>query len=125
MRCIWKVSITRQGFSTISMESQKFKFSTRTVAYYFDASFSALKKIVPPNKAIIITDENVFDKHQKLFKGWEVIVLKPGEEFKIQATVNRVIEQLIQLKADRQTTLIGVGGGVVTDLTGFIASIYM
>lgn len=107
------------------MESQKFKFSTRTVSYYFDASIGNLKKIVPQNKAVIITDENVYNKQKKHFKGWETIVLKPGEEFKIQPTVDSVIDQLIRLKADRQSTLIGVGGGVVTDLTGYIASIYM
>ena len=107
------------------MESQKFKFSTRTVSYYFDASFSNLKKLVPQNKAVVITDENVYRKHLKKFKGWPLIVLQPGEEFKVQATVDSVIDQLIQLKADRQTTLIGVGGGVVTDLTGYIASVYM
>lgn len=107
------------------MESQKFKFSTRTVSYYFDAAFSNLKKIVPQNKSVIITDENVYRKHVKQFKGWEVIVLQPGEAFKVQSTVDSVINQLIQLKADRQTTLVGVGGGVVTDLTGYIASVYM
>ena len=36
-----------------------------------------------------------------------------------------IIEQLIGFEADRSTTLIGVGGGVVTDLTGYVASIYM
>ena len=107
------------------MESQKFKFSTQTVSYYFDASFANLKKVVPQNKSVVITDENVYKKHEKHFKGWETIVLKPGEEFKIQPTVDSVIDQLIRLKADRQTTLIGVGGGVVTDLTGYIASVYM
>ena len=107
------------------MESQKFKFSTQTVSYYFDASFANLKKVVPQNKSVVITDENGYKKHEKHFKGWETIVLKPGEEFKIQPTVDSVIDQLIRLKADRQTTLIGVGGGVVTDLTGYIASVYM
>lgn len=125
MRCTWKASITRPGFSTISMERQQFKFSTQTVSYYFDASFAGLKKLVPQNKAVVITDENVYQKHAKHFKGWETIVLKPGEAFKIQPTVDSVIDQLIQLKADRQTTLIGVGGGVVTDLTGYVASIFM
>ncbi|MFZ9660538.1 MAG: 3-dehydroquinate synthase, partial [Chitinophagaceae bacterium] len=32
---------------------------------------------------------------------------------------------LINMKADRKTTLIGVGGGVITDLTGYVASIFM
>ena len=32
----------------------------------------------------------------KRFKGWNSIVLKPGEEYKVQATVDSVIEQLIE-----------------------------
>jgi len=43
----------------------------------------------------------------------------------VQATVDTLISQLIELGADRKTTLIGVGGGVVTDLTGYVAAIYM
>ena len=39
--------------------------------------------------------------------------------------MDSVIEQLIKMEADRKTTLVGVGGGVITDLTGYIASIYM
>ncbi len=59
------------------------------------------------------------------FKGWNTIVLKPGEEYKVQATVDAVIEELIDMEADRKTTLVGVGGGVVTDITGYVASVYM
>jgi len=36
-----------------------------------------------------------------------------------------VIEQLIEMEADRKTTLVGVGGGVITDITGYVASVYM
>ena len=75
--------------------------------------------------AIIITDENVFSAHQKQFRNWNTIVLKAGEAFKVQATVDSVIEQMIEMQADRQTTLVGAGGGVITDLTGYIASIFM
>ena len=107
------------------MECQKFKFSTRTVSYYFDTTFSNLKKITPPAKTVLLTDENIFSRHEKKIKGWQTIVLKPGEDFKVQATADSVIDQLIRMKADRQTTLVGVGGGVVTDLTGYVASVYM
>ena len=36
-----------------------------------------------------------------------------------------VIEQLIALEADRQSFVIGVGGGVITDMAGFAASVYL
>ena len=59
------------------------------------------------------------------FSGWQSIVIKAGEQFKNQETVDSIIEQLIDLHADRQTFIVGIGGGVVTDIAGFVASIYM
>lgn len=107
------------------MNEKKIEFSRQKVSYYFEASFSQLKEIVPQKKTVVITDQHIFDLHEKKFKGWQTIVLKPGEQYKVQATVDDVVQQLIALKADRQTFLVGVGGGVVTDLTGYIASIFL
>ncbi|MES2881708.1 MAG: 3-dehydroquinate synthase, partial [Bacteroidota bacterium] len=56
---------------------------------------------------------------------WHTIVLKAGEEFKVQATSDTIIEQLIAFEADRNFLLVGVGGGVITDITGYAASVYM
>lgn len=107
------------------MKKRTFHFSGKAVYYYFDASFDALKKLVPVESAVIITDENVFEAHKKKFRGWSTIVLKPGEQYKVQQTVDVIIDRLIEFGADRQSTLIGVGGGVITDITGYVASIYM
>lgn len=107
------------------MQKKSFRFSNATVEYYFDAGISNLKQIVDVKNTILITDENVFSAHQKKFKNWNTIVLKPGEEYKVQSTVDSIIEQLIEMQADRTTTLVGVGGGVITDLTGYVASVYM
>lgn len=85
------------------------------------ANFSSLEK----SNTVIITDENVFAHYSKKFKNYSTIVLKAGEEFKVQATVDSIVEQLLHYGANRATTLIGVGGGVVTDVTGYVASIYM
>ncbi len=107
------------------MKKKIFTFSNTSVNYFFEADFSHIEKLVPKENAVIITDENVFAKHKKKFKGWNTIVLKPGEEYKVQQTVDVVIDQLLAMGADRKTTLIGVGGGVVTDITGYVAGIYM
>ncbi len=102
-----------------------FKFSNTSTDFYFDSSFIQLKNIVDKKSAILITDENVFNAHQNKFKGYNCVVIKPGEEYKIQATVDSIIDTLIQMQADRKTVLVGVGGGVITDLTGYVASVYM
>ena len=102
-----------------------YKFSQKTTGFYFDANFSVLEKLVDKNNTILITDENIFNAHKKKFNSWSTIVLYPGEEFKIQSTVDEIVQQLISFEADRKTFLVGIGGGVVTDLTGYVAAIYM
>lgn len=107
------------------MPVKKIQFSRQATAFHFGASFSALKTIASQKTSVVITDEHVAAAHKKLLKGWNLIVLKAGEDYKVQATVDSVIEQLLQLHADRSWTLIGMGGGVVTDITGYVASVYL
>ncbi len=107
------------------MQVKKIQFSRQATAFYFDTAFAQLKKIVPQKTGVIITDEHLSAAHSKIFKGWNTIVLKAGEEYKVQATVDNIIQQLIGMHADRTWTLIGVGGGVITDITGYVASIFL
>jgi shikimate kinase / 3-dehydroquinate synthase len=107
------------------MHKVQYKFSGKTTTYYFDADLSYLEKLVDKDHTVLITDEHVFSAQQKKFGGWNTIVIDAGEQFKVQATVDSIIEQLIAFGADRKTWVIGVGGGVVTDLTGYVAAIYM
>lgn len=109
----------------MNMTKANYRFSQASVDYHFDAKFSDLKSIADGRRIILVTDEHVHAAHPKLFKGQDAIVLKPGEEYKVQPTVDAIIEQLIRFEADRKTMLVGVGGGVVTDMTGYAASVYM
>lgn len=113
--------------SLIGKMSKKFtcRFSGSSTEFYFSYGISHLKQIADPGTTVLITDENVFNAHAKRFKGWKMIVLAPGEECKVQATVDAIIDQLIGYEADRKTTLVGIGGGVITDLVGYVASVYM
>jgi 3-dehydroquinate synthase len=52
-------------------------------------------------------------------------VLPDGEAFKNWETLNRIFDALLAAKADRKTTLIALGGGVIGDMTGFAAACYM
>lgn len=97
----------------------KLNYAKITAPYI--AKFSSTEK----KNTVFITDENVLKFHSKKFKNLNTIVLKAGEAFKVQATVDSIVEQLIQFNANRATTLVGVGGGVVCDITGYVASIYM
>ena len=107
------------------MTKKQIQFSSSATTFYFGASFSFLEKISPKDSTILLTDDNLFAKQKKRFKTWQTIVIKSGEQHKNQATVDAIIRQMINLGADRKTRLIGVGGGVVTDITGYIAGVYM
>ena len=84
-------------------------------------SFTSIKN----ENTIVVIDENVYNIYQKKIKKYSTIVIKAGEKHKNQTTVNSILKQLISLKANRATTLVGIGGGVVTDITGYVASVYM
>ena len=54
-----------------------------------------------------------------------VLFLPPGEQHKRLSSVEALAEQLAEAGADRDTLLIAFGGGVIGDITGFLAAIYM
>ncbi|MCL1865635.1 MAG: 3-dehydroquinate synthase [Spirochaetes bacterium] len=74
---------------------------------------------------VIITDENVNRLYSGLFSHYRTIVIGTGEEIKNISTIEYIIKKLIELRCDRKTFILGIGGGVVSDIAGFAASIYM
>jgi 3-dehydroquinate synthase len=55
---------------------------------------------------------------------FEVLGIEPGEELKNINTCIKLWNQLTELKADRKSLLINLGGGVITDMGGFVASTF-
>ena len=53
------------------------------------------------------------------------IVLPDGEQYKDWQTLNQIFDALLAAHAERKTTLIALGGGVIGDLTGFAAACYL
>ncbi len=104
---------------------QHVTFPSGTVRYYFDSNLSQLRNLYDNTDVVFITDENVAACHPKVFGGQSPIVLPAGEEHKTLDNVGWLTNQLIQKGATRHSILIGVGGGMVTDITGFVASVYM
>ncbi|GLU34404.1 3-dehydroquinate synthase [Trinickia caryophylli] len=60
-----------------------------------------------------------------LGKEVSTVVLPDGEAYKNWETLNLVFDALLEGRADRKTTLIALGGGVIGDMTGFAAACYM
>ena len=83
------------------MLKKTFSFSASKTTCYFDASFAQIGNIVEKDRSIFITDQHIFDQHRKYFKGPKVIQIRAGESYKIQSTVEQIIDQLIGFAADR------------------------
>ncbi len=105
--------------------TQTITFPSGSVDYMFNSSFDELWRLYGKEEVIIITNEYVAATYAKLFKDCRVITLPAAESSKDMHTIAAVAKQLLALEATRKTMLIGVGGGVTTDITGFIASVYM
>lgn len=76
-------------------------------------------------KPFIITDETVYSLYGNLFPDAHILVIGKGEGIKTLETVSGLYDRLIQLGADRSSYIVGIGGGVVCDISGFTASTYM
>jgi 3-dehydroquinate synthase len=84
-----------------------------------------LKEYIPLEKAFIITDSNVRQIYKNQFPEYEIIEIGTGEKIKILDTVKDIYARLLELEADRSSFIIGIGGGIVCDIAGFVASTYM
>jgi 3-dehydroquinate synthase len=78
----------------------------------------------------IVTTEDVWRLHGKILEQQlkaenHVLFLPPGESHKRLATVETLAGQMLEQGADRTSIVIGFGGGIVTDVAGFLAAIFM
>ncbi|PYS01944.1 MAG: 3-dehydroquinate synthase [Acidobacteria bacterium] len=75
---------------------------------------------------LIVSQPRIFRAVGKdLSKKFPIVLIPDGERAKTLTTVSRLLDRMVELKLTRQSTVIAVGGGVVGDVAGFAASIYM
>jgi len=87
-----------------------------------------LDEVGAPAKRFIVSSPSIWRLHGARLAGvttTEPILVPDGERFKQLQTVSRVYETLIRANADRASTLITFGGGVIGDMAGFAAATYL
>ncbi|MCM8785875.1 MAG: 3-dehydroquinate synthase [Candidatus Omnitrophica bacterium] len=85
------------------------------------------------NKVVVLSDENIYPVYGKVVKESverigkkvNVIIIRPGEKEKNFKTVINIIKDLVNLNINRDDLILNLGGGVISDIGGFVASIYM
>lgn len=76
--------------------------------------------------SFVLTDDNVHGLYGTLLKkAAYVCVVKSGEDSKTLLEAENVLRQMAQARLDRKSRLVALGGGVVGDLGGFCAAVYM
>jgi len=102
----------------------------QTIDNSYNIYIEDLRSLAFDRKVAIITNPKVAGLHLATLtsavkaKELYIITVPDGEEHKNLQTVEYVLERLFEHKFDRKSLLIAFGGGVIGDMTGFIASMY-
>ncbi len=101
-------------------------FTVRAASRVYIASAKELlPRLVEGRRVVVVTDATIDRLYQELLSPYEKILIGRGETIKTLQTVEQIIRRLVALGADRECFLLAVGGGIISDITGFVASIYM
>lgn len=87
--------------------------------------WESVKSMLPQKGVAIITDNNIKGQYGKRFPEVPVFSVLPGENSKKLAVIESLAGKLLDSGIDRSGFLLAIGGGVVCDIGGFLASIYM
>jgi len=107
------------------MKSVRIKSDTGKSIIMIGERLENLKAYLPAKTPIIITDTQVRRCWGAYFPPAPVITIGTGEKIKNFDTLSYIYDQLIKLEADRSAFIVGIGGGIVCDIAGFVASTYM
>ncbi len=95
-----------------------------------DASWQGLPRA---RRALIVTNETVAPLYLEELRSQlarvhaevDAVVLRDGEQHKDWSSLNQIFDHLLETASDRKTVLYALGGGVIGDMTGFAAAVYM
>jgi 3-dehydroquinate synthase len=116
----------------IPVSSAKYSYRVFAEAGLLDTIGSTIANILHGSRCAIITDSNVAPlfadraKQSLTAAGFDpiVITIPAGEQSKTLEQAGAVCHEMIAAGLDRQSFVVGLGGGVVGDLSGFVAAIF-
>ena len=109
------------------MKQLEIKSSIGESKIFVGETLANVTKYLPQNRKIaIITDPVIHSLYGEQFPKADVVIEIPrGEANKSLQSLDVVFEQLIAHEFDRTSFILGIGGGIVCDMSGFIATIFM
>ncbi len=82
-----------------------------------------LSKLNP--RPVLLVDEHVLRQHHDIFSPYICVSVPSGEQYKTLHTVENLYRELVRIEADRSSLIVGVGGGLATDMAGFVAATFL
>ncbi len=108
-----KIEVSRGGYDTPSV-------------VYFEQSLSRMHSLLEGEQSVVVvTNPMILELYAEQLSPYRVITVNEGEAHKTMESVAQVHRELLALGCDRGVFLCGFGGGIITDITGFVASTYM
>ena len=92
---------------------------------FFSIDDSPVSEIFHERKTAIISSQNIINTYPEILQWGKTIVIDDTESHKNLATIEKIVAELLELGIDRNSFIIGIGGGIVCDITGFVSHIYM
>ena len=92
---------------------------------YIGRAGELLPGLLPSGRVVALSDANIDRRYRKLLGGYEHVLIGTGETVKTLHTAGTIYRRFIEMGVDRETFVLGIGGGIVTDMAGFVAATYM
>ena len=92
-----------------------------------DNPYEHIRKCTSANRFLIVTNDKVHSLYgNKLASDFsEFIILPDGEEYKSREILGTIIDKALKLKLERKDAIIAFGGGVIGDMAGYAAAVWM
>ena len=100
-------------------------FNLRSSQVYIGSAVEILPELLPQGRVVVVSDATIDRLYHPLLAKYDSVLIGTGESIKTLQTVETLYRRFIELGVDRSTFVLGIGGGIVTDVAGFAASTYM
>lgn len=104
----------------------KIKSNTKDYEVIIKSDMEFLKDLSKVNNAEYVIDKNVYELYNEYFKDIpenRLVIVEATEQNKVIDTALDICEKITEIPAKRNATLISIGGGIIQDITGFVANI--
>ncbi len=130
----WTRSIYTRHLTHIPVQTPSRSYGVLVERGSLRSAATKLRDLIPQDARVFVLTSPLICKHwakplsksfSKANRNIEFLVMPDGERAKTLAQVEKLAEQMVHAGADRQSVLLALGGGVVGDVGGFLASIFM